>query len=65
MPVAAFGAQRDADHYQVQVMNGKQLELRWVRIGLNDRQFAEVKEGLNEGDRVVLSSSVTGSDHHG
>lgn len=35
------------------------------RIGLNDRQFAEVKEGLNEGDRVVLSSSVTGSDHHG
>nr|WP_261155590.1 efflux RND transporter periplasmic adaptor subunit [Serratia fonticola] len=65
VPVAAFGAQRDADHYQVQVMNGKQLELRWVRIGLNDRQFAEVKEGLNEGDRVVLSSSVTGSDHHG
>ncbi len=65
VPVAAFGAQRDADHYQVQVMNGKQLELRWVRIGLNDRQFAEVKEGLNEGDRVVLSSSVPGSDHHG
>lgn len=65
VPVAAFGAQREADRYQVQVMNGKQLELRWVRIGLNDRQFAEVKEGLNEGDRVVLSSSVTGSDHHG
>ncbi|MDQ7209755.1 efflux RND transporter periplasmic adaptor subunit [Serratia fonticola] len=65
VPVAAFGAQRDADRYQVQVMNGKQLELRWVRIGLNDRQFAEVKEGLNEGDRVVLSSSVPGSDHHG
>ncbi|WP_459213999.1 efflux RND transporter periplasmic adaptor subunit [Serratia fonticola] len=65
VPVAAFGAQREADRYQVQVMNGQQLELRWVRIGLNDRQFAEVKEGLNEGDRVVLSSSVTGSDHHG
>ncbi|WP_419236484.1 efflux RND transporter periplasmic adaptor subunit [Serratia fonticola] len=65
VPVAAFGAQRDADRYQVQVMNGQQLELRWVRIGLNDRQFVEVKEGLNEGDHVVLSSSVTGSDHHG
>jgi macrolide-specific efflux system membrane fusion protein len=30
-----------------------------VRIGLNDRQFAEVKEGLKEGDRVVLAGSAS------
>nr|WP_025120514.1 MULTISPECIES: efflux RND transporter periplasmic adaptor subunit [unclassified Serratia (in: enterobacteria)] len=58
VPVAAFGAQQGKDRYQVQVMNGKQLESRWVRIGLNDRQFAEVKEGLKEGDRVVLAGSA-------
>jgi macrolide-specific efflux system membrane fusion protein len=61
VPVAAFGEQRGKDRYQVQVMNGNQLESRWVRIGLNDRQFAEVKEGLKEGDRVVLA----GSANHG
>lgn len=59
VPVAAFGAQQGKDRYQVQVMNGKQLESRWVRIGLNDRQFAEVKEGLKEGDRVVLMGSAS------
>jgi macrolide-specific efflux system membrane fusion protein len=61
VPVAAFGEQRGKDRYQVQVMNGNQLESRWVRIGLNDSQFAEVKEGLKEGDRVVLA----GSANHG
>ncbi|MGL5388008.1 MAG: efflux RND transporter periplasmic adaptor subunit [Enterobacterales bacterium] len=59
VPVAAFGAQQGKDRYQVQVMNGNQLESRWVRIGLNDSQFAEVKEGLKEGDRVVLAGSAT------
>ncbi|MBC3212337.1 efflux RND transporter periplasmic adaptor subunit [Serratia fonticola] len=59
VPVAAFGEQQGKDRYQVQVMNGKQLESRWVRIGLNDRQFAEVKEGLKEGDRVVLAGSAS------
>jgi macrolide-specific efflux system membrane fusion protein len=61
VPVAAFGEQQGKDRYQVQVMNGNQLESRWVRIGLNDRQFAEVKEGLKEGERVVLA----GSANHG
>ncbi|CAM3986603.1 efflux RND transporter periplasmic adaptor subunit [Serratia silvae] len=65
VPVAAFGEQRGKDRYQVQVMNGKQLESRWIRIGLNDRQFAEVKEGLKEGDRVVLTQHATGSASNG
>ncbi|HGM5493467.1 TPA: efflux RND transporter periplasmic adaptor subunit [Serratia fonticola] len=65
VPVAAFGEQQGKDRYQVQVINGKQLESRWVRIGLNDRQFAEVKEGLKEGDRVVLAQHAVGSGSNG
>ncbi|UAN44976.1 efflux RND transporter periplasmic adaptor subunit [Serratia sp. JSRIV001] len=65
VPVAAFGEQQGKDRYQVQVMNGKQLETRWIRIGLNDRQFAEVKEGLKEGDRVVLAQRAVGSASNG
>lgn len=65
VPVAAFGAQQGADRYQVQVMNGTQIEPRWIRIGLNDRQFAEVKEGLKEGERVVVSTAAAGGSPHG
>lgn len=65
VPVAAFGPQQGKDRYQVQVMNGGQVESRWIRIGLNDRQFAEVKEGLKEGDLVVLAQTASGSGSNG
>lgn len=65
IPVAALGEQQGQERYQVQVMNGKHLEPRWIRIGLNDRQFAEVKEGLKEGDLVVLAQHVAGSRSNG
>ena len=64
VPVAAFGELQGKDRYQVQVVNGKQLESRWIRIGLNDRQFAEVKEGLKEGDRVLLAQHAARSSSH-
>ncbi|MFC0226284.1 efflux RND transporter periplasmic adaptor subunit [Serratia aquatilis] len=65
VPVAALGAQQGKDRYQVQVMNGEQVESRWVEIGLNDSQFAEVKEGLKEGERVVLAQHVMGNGNNG
>jgi macrolide-specific efflux system membrane fusion protein len=65
VPVAALGEQQGKDRYRVQVMNGKQLESRWIRIGLNDRQFAEVKEGLKEGDLVVLAQHAVGGGSNG
>lgn len=62
VPVSAFGEQQ-GEGYQIQVLNGRQLESRWVSIGLNDRQFAEVKEGLKEGDRVVLAQHAAGGNN--
>jgi macrolide-specific efflux system membrane fusion protein len=60
VPVVALGKQEGKDRYQVQVLKGKQVEPRWIRIGINDRQFAEVKEGLQDGDQVVLTPPASG-----
>lgn len=57
VPVAALGKQQGKDRYQVQVQHGAQLVSRWVTIGINDLQYAEVKEGLKEGELVVLGQA--------
>jgi macrolide-specific efflux system membrane fusion protein len=36
------------------VASGNSIETRPVRIGISNRQFAEVKSGLSVGDRVVI-----------
>lgn len=58
VPVAALGKATSADHYQVLVMENGKPQPRTVRIGLNDRQYAEVLEGLKEGDSVVLQPTI-------
>ncbi|WP_156293194.1 efflux RND transporter periplasmic adaptor subunit [Serratia oryzae] len=65
IPVAALGAQQDKDRYQVQVMEGDQPVSRWIRVGANDSQFVEVKEGLKVGERVVLPPHSIGGTGHG
>lgn len=42
--------------YEVQVMKGHQPEARTVIIGLADRMNAEVKSGLTQGEKVVVST---------
>lgn len=54
IPIAALGVPLDKDRYQIQVKNGDKLETRIIRTGINDQQFAEVREGVNEGDQVVV-----------
>ncbi|WP_337261269.1 MULTISPECIES: efflux RND transporter periplasmic adaptor subunit [unclassified Serratia (in: enterobacteria)] len=54
VPITALGAQQEKDRYQIQVMEGDQPVSRWIRVGANDSQFVEVKEGLKVGERVVL-----------
>jgi macrolide-specific efflux system membrane fusion protein len=46
----------DGMAYEVQVMKGHQPEARTVIIGLADRMNAEVKSGLTQGDKVVVST---------
>lgn len=60
LPVMALGQPLDDDLYVVQVVNGKTTEKRLVRVGINDRQFVEVKEGLSEGEHVVMQNAVGG-----
>ena len=63
LPLMALGQPQGKDRYQVQVMKGDKIELRQVRVGINDRQFVEVKEGLSEGERVVIVQNETGAAH--
>jgi len=65
VPVAALGEAKGEDRYQVQVINGGKTEKRWIRTGLNDRQFVEVKEGLQENDLVVVTQYAAGGSSHG
>lgn len=62
LPVMALGQPLDDDLYVVQVVNGKTTEKRLVRVGINDRQFVEVKEGLSEGEHVVMQNAVGGTN---
>ncbi|PZD61985.1 efflux RND transporter periplasmic adaptor subunit [Pantoea ananatis] len=62
LPVMALGQPLDDDLYVVQVVNGKTTEKRLVRVGINDRQFVEVKEGLSEGEHVVMQNAVGGAN---
>lgn len=52
------------DRYQVPVMQGDKVELRSVEVGINNKVYAEITSGLQEGDEVVMgqASSATSSD---
>jgi len=54
LPVMALGQPLGDDRFQVQVVNGDKTEQRVIRAGINDRQFVEVKDGLSEGEHVVV-----------
>ncbi|WP_390617251.1 efflux RND transporter periplasmic adaptor subunit [Yersinia aleksiciae] len=63
VPLSALGEQQPNKRYRVQVVNGKQIATRWVSLGLRNAQYAEVKEGLNQGDQVVLMGAPSGATH--
>ncbi|PLL99393.1 efflux RND transporter periplasmic adaptor subunit, partial [Klebsiella michiganensis] len=60
LPVMALGQPQGANSYHVQVLKGDKVEQRLIQVGINDRQFVEVKEGLKAGDRVVMSQNDAG-----
>ncbi|CNK93493.1 putative type I secretion protein [Yersinia frederiksenii] len=66
VPLSALGEQQSvldpkADkRYRVQVIKGQQTAERWVAIGLRDGQYAEVKEGLEQGEQVALIGVPSG-----
>ena len=62
IPVTALGKrmnEQDGEKgqaYQVRVQNGKAIKEKTIFIGMMTRNQAEVKEGLQPGDKVVLAT---------
>ena len=61
IPSAALGAREADGRYRVRVVQGAKVEERLVRIGLDNRVRAEVKEGLATGELVATSEAAAGA----
>lgn len=62
VPVSALGNTTRDGRYVVQVLTGNgKVEPRRIRIGLEDSINAQVLEGLEVGDKVVLGDAAAGS----
>lgn len=60
VPLAALGKKRADGDYQVLVKKGDRVEPRWIKVGVSDRQYGEVKSGLTDGEAVVIDDSTGG-----
>jgi macrolide-specific efflux system membrane fusion protein len=65
LPVAALGAEQGENRYQVQVLKQGRAEPRLIKVGINDRQFVEVLEGLQEGEQVMVTAVASAEFEHG
>lgn len=65
VPVVPMATLRPAprggeDAYLARVQKGGEIEMRQVRVGLTNRQLAEIKDGLKPGERVVVGTDSAG-----
>ena len=59
IPAAALGDRDGEGRFRVRVVGEPgRIEDRWVRIGLNNNVRTEVREGLREGERVVIGEQT-------
>ncbi len=59
VPVAALRpSQRDKSGFTVRVLEGGSVRVKRVSVGLQDRNVAEIKSGLNEGELVVVGQAA-------
>ena len=59
IPAAALGPGDGERRFRVRVMNAKgMIEDRWVRVGLNNNVRVEIREGLREGEQVVIGEQA-------
>ena len=65
LPVIALGPQQGKNRYQVQVLKDGRAESRLINVGINDRQFVEVLEGLQEGESVVTAAEAMTESENG
>ena len=57
IPSAALGIREPDGRYKVRVLDGTKIDERSVRIGLDNRVRAEVRDGLSAGDQVVTGDA--------
>jgi len=60
VPVRAI--RQDAGRSVVHVVNGDRPEVRPVRVGWRDGPWAEITEGLADGERILLNAPVTSGE---
>ncbi|MFK3815875.1 macrolide transporter subunit MacA [Pseudomonas sp. NPDC089407] len=61
VPVAALGARNNDGSFPVRVLDAKGFaQVRNVQAGINNNVKVQIKDGLAEGDRVVIGEPVSG-----
>jgi len=58
LAIPARAIRQDAGRTVVHVVNGEATEIRPIRIGWRDGPWAEIADGLNEGERILLNATV-------
>jgi len=58
LAIPARAIRQDAGRTVVHVVNGEAIEIRPIRIGWRDGPWAEIADGLSEGERILLNATV-------
>ena len=59
LAIPARAIRQEGGRSVVHVVDGHTTEIRPIRIGWRDGPWAEVADGLSEGDRILLNANVT------
>lgn len=57
IPYSALGDKVKDGRYSVKVLQNKKVDIRNVRIGINNNVQVQVLDGLREGDKVIIGDS--------
>jgi RND family efflux transporter MFP subunit len=59
LAIPARAIRQDAGRTVVHVVSGETTEIRPIRIGWRDGPWAEIADGLSEGERILLNATVS------
>jgi len=59
LAIPARAIRQDAGRTVVHVVSGETTEIRPIRIGWRDGPWAEIADGLSEGERILLNTTVS------
>jgi RND family efflux transporter MFP subunit len=62
LAIPSRAIRQDSGRSVVHVVNGETTEIRPIRIGWRDGPWAEIAEGLREGERILLNAAVTNGE---